>query len=308
VTRAELELRLDGLRRSCASSTAGIFGPDSEIWRINRYTAAFLGGGRAALLQVAHPQVAQAIAHHSNTRTDPYGRFQRTFRQVFPMVWGSLDQALAAARQVSAVHGRIHGTFEEAVGPYERGDRYDANDRAAVKWVHATLWETSIRMHELLLGEIAAEAKERYYLETRRFAALFGLSDDELPASWPDFVEYNEQMWESPHLAVGAAGREIAGYLFDSPNPMARAGLRRLRDLAAALLPERLRSAFELPWGEREQRSAAASIRRLRLLLPRLPPRLRYVPPYFEARRRLAGHDSPDRLGQLLSRLYLGRA
>ena len=67
----------------------------------------FLGAGRALLLQLAHPWVAAAIAEHSRTFDDPIGRFHRTFGVVFSMVFGSLDQAIAAARRLHRRHAAI---------------------------------------------------------------------------------------------------------------------------------------------------------------------------------------------------------
>jgi uncharacterized protein (DUF2236 family) len=306
VSTAQLEARLARLAAEAPDPVAGLFGPDSALWYVNRHACMFLGGGRAALLQLAHPQVAQAISHHSRTRDDPYGRFQRTFRQVFPMVWGSLDEALAAARVVHRMHLTIHGSFDEDVGRYRRGDSYDANDRRAVLWVHATLWETSIAMHETLVGPLAPEFKERYYRETTRFAALFGLEPDELPSDWDAFLDYNRCMWESSELAVGAVGREIAGYLFAPSDPVLEPPATWLRTLTAGLLPEPVRERFGLAFGAREQRSFERSIRALRSWLPRLPTRLRFVPPWFEAQRRIAGRAGSDWIGQAVTRVYLG--
>ena len=308
VTAADLEARLADLAANAIDPVAGLFGPDSALWSINRHACTFLGGGRAALLQIAHPQVAQAISHHSRTRDDPYGRFQRTFRQVFPMVWGSLDQALAAARAVHRVHQRIHGRFDEDVGRHRSGDPYDANDRGALLWVHSTLWESSIAMHETLLGPLAAETKERYYQETARFAGLFGLDRDELPADWTAFVAYNRRMWESDQLAVGAVGREIAGYLFASSDPVLEPAAGWLRTLTAGLLPDPVRERFGLAFGAAERRAYERSVRLLRTWLPRLPARLRYVPPYFEALRRIEGTRAPDWIGRAVTRVYLGSA
>jgi uncharacterized protein (DUF2236 family) len=308
VSTAELEARLGALAADTPDPLAGLFGPESAMWSVNRDASIFLGGGRAALLQVAHPQVAQAIAHHSRTRDDPYGRFQRTFRQVFPMVWGSLDEALAAARAVHRVHLSIRGRFAEDVGRHRRGDAYDANDRGALRWVHATLWESSVAMHEILIGTVEPAVKERYYRETTRFAALFGLDRDELPADWNAFLDYNRRMWESDELAVGAAGHEIAGYLFTATDPVLEPAADWLRNLTAGLLPEPVRERFGLDFGEAERRAFARSIRLLRAWLPRLPPRLRYVPPYFEARRRIAGRGGADWMGRAITHVYLGTA
>ena len=63
-------------------------------WKIGREAITFLGGGRAALLQLAHPYVAHGVDQHSETRTDPIGRFNRTFLHVFNMIFGSQADAL----------------------------------------------------------------------------------------------------------------------------------------------------------------------------------------------------------------------
>jgi uncharacterized protein (DUF2236 family) len=71
----------------------------------------FLGAGRALLLQLAHPWVAAAISEHSKTFADPIGRFHRTFNITFTMVFGTLDQALAASRRLHRRHAVVTGKF-----------------------------------------------------------------------------------------------------------------------------------------------------------------------------------------------------
>ena len=97
VTRSELEGALARVRAAVADPRDGIHGPGSPAWQLQRESMVFLGGGRAALLQLAHPFVAYAIDQHSKTRGDVVGRFQRTFRNVFAMVYGDLDTAMRAA-------------------------------------------------------------------------------------------------------------------------------------------------------------------------------------------------------------------
>ena len=108
VTRDQLEAGLARARARAGSSDprAGIHGPGSLTWELNREAVNFVGGGRAILLQLAHPFVAHAVAQHSNTLTDARGRFERTFAGVFAMTFGDLDQAFRAARRVHAVHSR----------------------------------------------------------------------------------------------------------------------------------------------------------------------------------------------------------
>ena len=103
------------------SSLAGIFGPRSMTWRVDREAAIFFGAGRALLLQLAHPWVAAAIEQHSDTFADPISRFHRTFSVVFTMVFGRLEQSLQAARRLHRRHAAISGTMQLAAGPFPAG-------------------------------------------------------------------------------------------------------------------------------------------------------------------------------------------
>ena len=173
---------------AAADGPAGIFGPDSVIWRIDREAAVFLGAGRALLLQLAHPWVAAAIAQHSRSLADPIGRFHRTFSTVFTMVFGATGQALAAARRLHRRHTAINGTLGEDVGAFAVGSPYCANDIAALRWVHATLTDTALLAYELVNPPLPAGDRERYYADCRLFAALFGIPQSALPQSWADFA------------------------------------------------------------------------------------------------------------------------
>ena len=65
-----LEDSLATLMREIREPRHGIYGPSSVSWQLAGDVAVFIGGGRAALLQLAHPFVAYAIAEHSRTRSD----------------------------------------------------------------------------------------------------------------------------------------------------------------------------------------------------------------------------------------------
>ena len=192
VSESDLEAALDFVRTRATGSVEGIFGPGSMTWRIDREAVIFLGAGRALLLQLAHPWVAAAVTEHSRTFADPIGRFHRTFDVVFAMVFGSLDKALAAARHLHHHHATIVGRLPEAVGPFDSRSSYRANEVAALRWVHATLVETAIIVHDLILPPFSVEERERYWAESRLFGALFGLTSADLPADWPAFAAYND--------------------------------------------------------------------------------------------------------------------
>jgi len=144
VGEADLEHELALVSSTAAESSAGAFGPSSVMWRIDKEAVIFLGAGRALLLQLAHPWIATAITQHSRTLADPIGRFHRTFNAMFTIVFGTTEQALAAARRLHRRHAQVSGTLAEAVGPFAAGSRYEANDFVALRWVHATLIETAL--------------------------------------------------------------------------------------------------------------------------------------------------------------------
>ena len=303
VSENDLEAALDQVRAHAAGPVAGVFGPDTITWRIDREAVIFLGAGRALLLQLAHPWVAAAIAEHSRTLADPIGRFHRTFDIVFAMVFGSLDRALSSSRQLHRRHGMIVGEMRETVGPFAAGSHYSANDIAALRWVHATLVETALMAHDLVLPPLSAEERDRYWREARLYGALFGLTGDDLPANWSGFVAYTTAMAQSETLTVSPAAREIAAQIFTGARPWLRPP-RWYRALTASMLPERLRAGFGF---ELDARSADNALRWIRRLYPKLPDRLRYVGPYQEAQGRLRGEAQPDWMTRCLNRAWIGR-
>lgn len=305
VARADLEQMIAELCAETPDPRAGIYGPGSASWEIGKEGALFIGGGRAALLQLAHPYVAHAVDQHSATRTDPLGRFRRTFDNVFAMVFGDLDRAVRSARRVHAIHSRIRGSIQEDVGAFARGTHYEANDEAALMWVHATLIDTALLVHDRVVKPLSAGERERYYQESKRFARLFGISDDVLPRDYPSFQRYFSDMLASDVIAVGAPARELASFLFASPKRSLRPLFGWLELMTAGFLPEGLRTPFGFEYGRPQAAAFEASLAVLRTTYPRLPRRLRYVPAYVEARRRLAGKPGPDRVGRWLERIAL---
>ncbi len=307
VSASDLEAALDRVRAEAAGPVAGVFGPDTVTWQIDREAVIFLGAGRALLLQLAHPWVAAAIAEHSRTFADPIGRFHRTFDIVFAMVFGSLDRALLSSRQLHRRHGMIVGAMPGTVGPFAAGSRYRANDIPSLRWVHATLVETALMAHDLVLPPLPAEARERYWSESRTFGALFGLSADDLPADWAGFASYTAAMVRSDTLTVSPAAREIAAQIFTGgARPWLRPP-RWYRALTATLLPERLRADFGFELDERDTRAADNALRWIRRVYPNLPDRVRYVGPYQEAQARLRGEPQPDWMTKCLNRVWIGR-
>ncbi len=300
VSREDLTTTLAELEASVQRPEFGLFGPESLSWRIDRESVLFLGGGRAALLQLAHPFVAHAVDQHSATRSDPLGRFQRTFDNVYKMVFGDLKHALGAARRVHAIHCTITGPIDEDVGCFARGSRYSANDRDGLMWVHATLIDSALLVYETVLGPLSARQREAYYEETKRFALLFGLTEGVVPKNHAAFREYMSDMLASPSITVGRPARELSGFLLRSPSRVAKAPFAWLGLMTAGLLPTRQRKEFGLPWGRTRQRTFDASLAAIRRGYPLLPEKVRFVPAYTHALGRLSGRSGPDFVAEFL--------
>ena len=306
VSALDLEGALSALAAHVANPQVGLFGPDSMMWRISRESSIFLGSAPAIMLQLAHPWVAAAIVDHSPVLSDPVGRFHRTFGIYHVMQFGTLDQALAAARRLYRRHAAVHGTMRETVGPFPAGSPYRANDADALRWVHATLVDTGLRVYERVQGPLPRPERDRYWAESRRLAALFGLSPEDLPADWDGFAAYVAAMHRSPVLTVGDDARAIIEGLF-------RHGRRWARmpgwyaAVTASLLPDRLREGFGLAYGPRQRAAADRVFALTRATIPFLPDRLRYVGPYQEARARLKGAERPDVGVRLANRFWIGR-
>ena len=306
ISKEELLDQLEVLKQSVIDRDVGLFGPDSMFWRVNRHLAMFLGAGRAALLQTAHPWVANAIDQHSKTKTDPMGRFRRTFTNVFTMVYGNMDQVLNSCITVHNIHATMFGQISEDSGAFDEGHNYQANEVYAMVWVHATLWETSIKMYELVVGPLTPAEKEAYYQETRLFAYCFGIPDSALPDNWNEFLEYNETMWNSDILKVEKDAEEIADFLFKF-QPILQPALNHYKVITSMMMPERIREEYNLPPATRKnidtyERFINVFSKSYRFI----PDRFKYLPPYVEANRRLAGKHKPDFITAMMSKAMLG--
>jgi uncharacterized protein (DUF2236 family) len=255
---------------------------------------------------LAHPWVARAISEHSRVISHPLDRFHQTFNVMFTMVFGSLEQALSAARRLHRRHARIEGVVSAAVGPFAQCSPYWANEVSALCWVHATLLDTALATYMIVFPVLTAHERERLYDESKVLARLFGIPEDRLPQTWDAFTDYMASMYASDILTVGADTRLLADRILAG----AAVGLRApgwYRAITARLLSQRLREAFGLEYSSAEQRLADKAIAWIRLAYPALPDRLRCVGPYQEAEARLSGVRRPNLFTRVANRLAIGQ-
>jgi len=297
-SRARLEETIVRIEAQTSNRRCGLYGPGSMSWTVNREVAILMGGGRAALLQLAHPFVAHAVDQHSDTPTDPVGRFRRTFENVFGMVFGDLDTVFSAARRVHTIHTRIQGPIEHDVGPFKQHQRYRALDQDALVWVQATLFDTAVYVFDRIVHPLSMHERCAYYEETRIFASLFGAH---MPESYPRFVTYMADMLASETITFSRPGRDLARFLLQPPKPLYAPFTHAYKTLTAGMLNTRLRGELGLHWGHRARLEFNAAWPVLKALHQRTPSRLRFFPDYIEAMHRVQGSTAPrDTMGRTM--------
>jgi uncharacterized protein (DUF2236 family) len=246
----------------------GYFQPDSAIRRIGRESVLMLGGGRALLMQAAHPLVAAGIVDHSGYGADPWRRLARTMTALYTIVFGTQAEADRVGAIVKAVHRHVRGD--------RGGVPYSAADPDLMLWVHSTLVDTGLTMYETYVKPVCPALAEEFYEQMKTVATVFGAPPEIHPPTLADFRAYQEHMLES-ELSVGADAREVARSILEPPVPRPlRPAARALVLANVGLLPETLRDRYGLRWGRARGAFLTASSHSSRhVVVPLLPKPLR---------------------------------
>ena len=280
----------------------GLYGPDSEAWRLNREALLLLGAGpRALLLQVAHPLVAEGVEQHSDFRVDPWRRLGATIRSYLRIVYGTTAEARAEIRRLNALHRSIVGPVldRDAV---RHGTWYEARDPELSLWVHATLVDSTLLAVDRWLGPLTADRRARFYAETRPLGRAFGIPESRLPVDLEAFDRYvADMLGPTGPVHPTATARSQAEVILRPPlAPFGPDRLAWLRLVPAAayewtlwpavgLLPERQRLEYGLSWGPVQRAVSAWLVAGWRTWLPLLPASFRQMPQALAADARLGG-------------------
>jgi uncharacterized protein (DUF2236 family) len=266
--------------------TEGLYGPDSEAWRLNREAMLLLGAGpRALLLQLAHPLVAAGVEEHSDFRADPWRRLQGTLRSYLTIVYGTTTAARAEIRRLNGLHRSIVGAG------------YAARDPDLSLWVHATLVDTTMAAYDAWIQPLSRDQRTRYYVETFPIGRAFGVPEDRLPADLAAFDAYVASMLApGGPVRVSAVARDLADAVLHPPlGPvipafgwMPRSAYAWTLWPSIGLLPASVRDDYGFRWGPLERAVAAWLVAAWRLWRPVLPASFRQMPQALAADERLA--------------------
>ena len=271
-----------------ADPRLGFYGPDSEMWRINREAVLLGAGPTALLLQIAHPLVAEGVEQHSRYETDPFGRLHGTLRTTLDLIFGDTATAERAARRLNRIHAGVRGPANDPDARRVAGS-YRALDPELLLWVQATLFKTSLTAYEAWVGPVSDRRRERYWQETRQVGQRLGIPLAKSPADYPAFLRYWRGMLASDGpVRVTATARRLSRGIIHPPLPLVPGPLVDLAALPGlSLLEPRLRDAYGIAWGAGRARLAALGHRLLRIYVRGLPHSWRAMPPARDAERRV---------------------
>jgi uncharacterized protein (DUF2236 family) len=269
----------------------GFYGPGSRMWRINR-EAVLLGAGPAALLlQVAHPLVAEGVAAHSRVSDDPFGRLRRTLRTTLDLVFGDGASAERAIRRLNGVHATVRGPVLDPESTAATGAvDYRALDPELLLWVQATLIVTSVEAYGRWVGRLDDADREAFWAEARGVGVRMGIPLSVSPQDWAGLMAWWDRMLApGGPVQVTAAARTLAPMILRPPLPGIPARLAELLALPGlALLPDRIRAEYGIPWGPGRRLAAGSAGRAVRGWTAIVPPDWRAMPPARNAARRVA--------------------
>lgn len=231
-----------------------------------------VGGGRAILLQIAHPAVGRGVAEHSDFASRPLDRLHATLTYVYAVAYGTDAEIAEVRRRVNRAHVPVHAAAN-ATSP-----GYDAYDPALQLWVAATLYDTAVDLYQRIFGPLDAPSADRIYREYASIGTALQVPQDAWPADRAAFRRY----WEAtlPTLRTGTATRAVARELLLARNAPVwlRAAMPTARLATVALLPDELRAAYGVRLTARNARRFDRWIRMLSVAYPRLPRGIRFAP------------------------------
>ncbi|WP_329792987.1 oxygenase MpaB family protein [Lentzea sp. DG1S-22] len=230
--------RADHARRIHEAPGPRLFADDRPIRHVHADHAMFIGGLRALLLQSLHPLAMAAVAQHSDYRTDPWGRLQRTSLFLATTTFGRVEDAEKAVARLARVHRHIHGTAPD-------GREYRADDPHLLAWVHVAEVDSFLRCHRRY-GAEPLDDYDGYVADMAVVAEAMGIPD---PPRTTAELEKRLQSYRG-ELEGTPEAREAARFLlFKAPLPLlARGPYGILTATAVASLPVWARIPLRLPY------------------------------------------------------------
>ena len=259
----------------------GYFEDDSLIRRVNRELVVAFSGARALLMQASHPVMFEGFFIKTEAKEAAHARLARTATIMNTIYFGRRDDADQMTDRVREVHTQINGVLEEPAGKYPAGTPYAADDPQFLLWTLAALVDSADKLYRLYVDELTRDERDALWGDYRLVGKLFGLQEDEMPATIEGFDAYMAEMVEGDQLFVTESARdESLAIVLHPPAPFYMRGLvEAVNFIIIGSLPEKIRRGYGLSWDPlRETMRIGGAAYTKRVLLPLLPQMIRNTP------------------------------
>lgn len=258
-------------------------GPDSLMWKAAGDWRIYLMAPGTALLQNMLPGVSAGIEQHSVAFQEPWDRIMRSIPQIQQ---GVFDPRMA--ERIRDYHVNIKGVDAH-------GQRYHALSPELYFAAHAVFTYTAITVVDLFDHRLSDAEKAAYYEDCKVWYRSYGVSDRQMPQTWPEFEAYwagltTEEM-ENTAVAAFLTDAYAHPMMYKPPQMPALvwqvlgpAIASHARLLAAATIPPVCREHVGLRYNRADRARFAAIAATIRAIWPRLPEQARITPPAWRAK------------------------
>ena len=198
-------------------SDEALFERDSPIPMVHADLVGMMVGGiRALLLQMLHPDALQGVIDHSNFREDMHGRLRRTAKFIAVTTFAHRDEAMKAIERVNRIHSKVSGTLPD-------GTPYSATNPRTLAWVHVTEASSFLAGYlRHVRPDMPGYEQDEYY---RQFAVIAkALGADPVPINRNEAEEVLRELRDE--LRTSPEAREIAQLVLTQRPPGTPPGMQ----------------------------------------------------------------------------------
>ena len=219
-------------------SDEALFERDSPIRMVHADLVGMMVGGiRALLLQMLHPDALQGVIDHSNFREDMHGRLRRTAKFIAVTTFAHRDEAMKAIGRVNRIHSKVSGTLPD-------GTPYSATNPRTLAWVHVTEASSFLAGYlRHVRPDMPGYEQDEYY---RQFAVIAkALGADPVPINRNEAEDVLRELRDE--LRTSPEAREIAQLVLTQRPPGTPPGMQSvLGGDAVEMLPPFARTMLGL--------------------------------------------------------------
>nr|WP_298896896.1 oxygenase MpaB family protein [uncultured Altererythrobacter sp.] len=219
-------------------SDDALFEKDTPIRMVHADLVGMMVGGiRALLLQMLHPDALQGVLDHSNFREDMHGRLRRTAKFIAVTTFGHRDEATKVIERVNRIHSKVSGKLPD-------GKPYSAANPRTLAWVHVTEASSFLAGYlRHVRPDMPGHEQDEYY---RQFAVIArALGADPVPINRNEAEELFRDL--RGDLRSSPEAREIARLVLTQRPPGTPPGLQSvLGGDAVEMLPPFARTMLGL--------------------------------------------------------------